>query len=445
MNANPLSRDFSMKSLLLYTLPSMIMMLFMSTYSIIDGMFVSNLVGEGALAAVNLVMPLLGIIMAIGLMFATGGNAVIAKFMGQGKNQEAKEFLSVIFIIGGILGIISTLIVLIFPDAILQALNVSDNLYVYAKDYMLSLSIFAVPVFFQVFAQSFLVTAGKPTLGLILSLSGGIVNIILDYIFISPNLLNLGIAGAGLATGIGNSVPGILGVLYFIFNKKSELHFIKPKFNLKILSQSMFNGLSELVGNLATSITTIMFNLILLNLVGDAGVSAISVILYIQMFQNAIYFGYTIGVSPIISYKYGQGNNLGLNKIIKQSFKVITVASLLIIAITFIFSNQAIALFIAKESATFSMAKNGLMLFLPAYLFMGFNIFFSSMFTSLSNGKVSAKIYILRSLVFIVILLLLLPQFLGLNGVWLAIPVAELLSIFVCIYFYKKGKEIYHY
>ncbi len=445
MITNPLAKEFNMSALLKYTLPSMIMMLFMSTYSIIDGIFVSSFVGEQALAAVNLIMPILGVMMAIGLMLATGGNAVIAKFMGQGKTQQAREFLTVLFIIGSILGFLFTAILLFFPDQILNLLNVSENLYPFAKSYMLSLAVFAIPIFFQVFVQSFMVTAGKPTFGLVLCLVGGFTNIILDYVFISPDLFNLGIAGAGLATGIGNSVPGILGFLYFIFHRKGDLYFVKPKFNLKVLFDSMFNGASELVGSLATSITTIMFNTILLNMVGDSGVSAISVILYIQMFQNAIYFGYTLGVSPIIAYKYGEGNHKSLSKIIKKSLTITAVASALIVAITLIFSDQAVGLFINEQSSTFEMAKSGLLLFTPAYIFMGFNVFFSSMFTSLSNGKVSATISVARSLVFIVISLLILPQIFGLNGVWLAIPVAEFLAILVSIYFYFKNKAIYKY
>ncbi len=443
--SSPLAKNFSMSKLLKYTMPSMIMMIFMSTYSIIDGVFVSAFVGEGALAAVNLVMPLLGIVIAVGLMFATGGNAVIAKLLGQAKQRQAQEFLTVIYIIGIILGAILTAVVFIFPDELLKMLNVSENLYALAKDYMLSLAGFLIPVFFMIFIQSFMVTAGHPMFGLVLSLAGGVTNIVLDYVFISPNLLNMGIIGAGLATGIGNSLAGIIGFFYFIFNRKCVLHFVKPKFKFKTLGQSIFNGSSELVGSLATSITTLMFNFILLKLVGDAGVAAISVILYIQMFQNAIYTGYTLGVSPIISFKYGEQNHKQLHKVIMQSFKIISAASILVIAFTLAFSNEAVGIFISRESATFEMAKTGLLLFLPAYLFMGFNIFFSAMFTSLSNGKVSAIISVLRSLVFIVIALLILPQMFNLNGVWLAVPVAEFLAIIVSYYFYKKNKARYQY
>ncbi|ONI39835.1 hypothetical protein AN639_00555 [Candidatus Epulonipiscium fishelsonii] len=442
---SPLAKNFSMTELLKYTLPSMIMMVFMSTYTIIDGVFVSSFLGEDALAAVNLVIPPIGIVMAVGLMFATGGNAVIAKLLGQGKQREAREFLTVIYIIGGILGGILTALVLIFPDEILSLLKVSDNLYTLAKDYMLSFTGFLVPLFFMVFIQSFMVTAGNPMFGLMLGIAGGITNIVLDYMLISPDMLNMGIAGAGIATGIGYALSGLIGFFYFIFNRKCALHFVKPKFRIKTLGQSMFNGSSEFVGSLATSITTLMFNFILMSMVGDAGVAAISVILYIQMFQSAIYMGYTLGVSPIIAFKYGEENHNGLHKVIMQSFKIISVASVLVIALTLMFSNEAVGIFIKKESATFEMTKNGLLLFLPAYLFMGFNIFFSAMFTSLSNGKVSAIISVLRSLVFILIALIVLPQIFKLNGVWLAVPLAEFLAIIVSIYYYKKNKSHYKY
>ncbi len=443
--SSPLAKNFNMAQLIKYTLPSIIMAVLMSTYSIIDGVFVSSFVGESALAAVNLIMPIVGVVLAVGLMFATGGNAVIAKFLGQGNSRQAQEFLTVIYIIGGVLGATLSTLLFMFPDELLALLNVSENLYPAAKNYLLSIAGFIIPIFFMVLTQSFMVTAGKPGLGLVLSLSGGITNIILDYIFISPNMLNLGITGAGLATGIGNSVPGVIGFIYFILNRRGILHFVMPKLDIKTLGQSIFNGLSELVGSLATSITTMMFNLILLTMVGDSGVAAISVILYIQMFQNAIYSGYTLGVSPIIAYKYGEGSNSGLRKVISQSLKITAVASALVIALTLIFSDEAVSIFISRDSATFNMAKSGLMMFIPAYIFMGFNLFFSAMFTSLSNGKASAIISVLRSLVFIVLSLAVLPQLLGLNGVWLAIPVAEALAIIVSIYFYKKKKKQYNY
>ncbi len=445
MNSNPLARDFNMLALLKYTLPSVFMMVFMSTYTIVDGVFVANLVSEDALSAVNLIYPLFGVVMALGLMFATGGNAIIARLMGEGRNQEARQFLSVIFIIGTAIGAVLTIFVYAFPNLLLSFLGVSESLYSLSSDYLLSLAGFAIPIFYLVFVQSFLVTAGKPTLGLIICIAGGITNMVLDYFLISPDFMDLGIAGAGLATGIGNSLPGIFGLVYFFVKRKGDLYFVKPKWNGLFILKSMYNGLSELIGSLAISITTIMFNTILLSIAGESGVAAISVILYIQQFQTAIYFGFTLGVAPIISYKFGEKNNLGLSKVIRKSLIFNGVVSVLVIALTFIFANEAVAIFISRESQTFAMAKEGLLVFLPAYICMGLNIFFSAMFTALSNGKASAIISISRSLVFIVISLLIFPNIFGIVGVWIAVPIAEFLSIAVGFYFYKRYKNSYGY
>lgn len=442
---NPLGRDFTFGQLFLFTLPSVCMMLFTSTYTIIDGIFVSNLVGEDALAAVNLIYPIFSLMFAVGLMFATGGNAVIAKMMGEGKPKEAREFMSVLFLVGTVLGGIITSILFLFPDFFLNILKVSDTLYDLSKEYLLSISGFTIPLFYMVFTQSFLVTAGKPALGLVFSLCGGFANIVLDYVLISPNLANMGISGAGIATGLGYGVPGILGFLYFVLVKKSDLYFVKPKCTLQMLTATMYNGMSELINSSATAITTVLFNIILMFLVGDMGVSAISVILYIQMFQNSLYLGYTVGVAPVISYKYGENNRDGLKKVVKQSLIFITLASVCVVALTLIFRKEAISIFLESTSATYGMALEGLVLFSPAYLFMGYNLFFSSLFTSLSNGKTSALLSILRSLVFLVVALFLLPSLLHLEGVWLAVPLAELLAIFVGIFYFKKYKSQYGY
>ncbi len=445
MNSNPLAKNFTMKNLLAYTLPSVFMMLFMSTYTIIDGVFVANLVGEDALAAINIVYPLFGIVIAVGLMFSTGGNAIIARLLGEGKPKEANEFFTVLYVIGAVIGIVLTILGFAFPNETLRFLGTSETLYPYAMDYLLSLCVFAAPIIFQVFTQCFFITAGKPMIGFLTCVAGGISNIIFDYIFISPNMFDMGIAGAGFATGIGNAIPGVFGLFYFALNKNSNLHFVAPKLKIKQLLFSVQNGMSELVNTLSLSITTIMFNYILMDLVGDAGVAAISVILYIQQFQTAIYFGYTIGVAPVIAYKFGARDNTALKKLMKQSFIIVSAASVLIIIVTLVFINQAIAIFISPSSSTFEMAKIGLLMFTPSYLFMGYNIFISSMFTALSNGKVSALLSTCRSLVFIIAMLLLLPLLFGIYGVWLAIPVAEFLAVGMGFFAYRKYKKYYNY
>lgn len=443
MKKNILSQEFNKHSLMKYALPTIIMMVFMSTYIVVDGIFVARFINEDGLSAVNMVTPIINFVIALALMLATGANATIGKFMGEKKDNEAKELFTVIYIVGIILGIITSIIILVFSEIILNLLGINDILYSYANDYLISLSLFLPMLFFQIFTQLFFVVAGKPSLGFISCVLGGITNIILDYVFIV--IFDLGIKGAGLATGVGFTITGLIGILYFSLNKKSPLHFVKPKLDFKQLMGSLYNGMSEFVGNISMAITTLFFNIILLNIAGVAGVASISVILYIQMIQTAIYMGFSIGVSPIISYKYGQQNHEQLKKVIKISFTFIGITSLATILISVLFADKAVAIFISPESETFAMAKKGLMIFSLAYAFMGFNIFTSAMFTALSNGKVSAILSITRSLVFVIICLLVLPHILGINGVWLAIPLAELLAIFLARKYYKKNRIVYNY
>ncbi len=440
---NILAQDFNVKSLMKYVFPTILMMIFMSTYTVVDGLFVANLVGEDALTAVNMVWPAFNIVLAMGLMFATGGTAIMGRFMGEGKYSEARSFLSVLYIVAIILGLCLTLSFLVFSDEIVMLLGVKDELFPFGKDYLMSLSLFTTTFFLQVFVQSFFVLAGKPILGFTTCLLGGLTNIVLDYVFISPDMMNLGISGAGFATGIGNCVPAIWGVIYFMCCRKGTLYFEKPILRARFLIQSMLNGVSELVSQLSTAVTTLLFNIILFDIVGKSGVASISVILYIQMLQTAIYFGYAIGVAPIISYKYGAGDKRGLNKVLRISFIFTAIVSTLVIVFSWLFGEVSVSVFISRASDTFEMAVHGLRLFSIAYLFMGINVFMSSLFTALSNGKISAILSLTRTLVFIIGALIILPYFLHLNGVWLAVPLAELLACILSFYYYKRGKIDY--
>ena len=445
MKNNVLSTHFNAKSIVWYAFPTVLMMVFMSTYIIVDGIFVANLVGEDALAAVNLVVPLFNVIMAVSLMLGTGGVAVIGKLMGENQYEKARGFLTTIYILGGGSGLILTLLGYLFSEQIILILGANEVLLPYTRDYFMSIIPLTLGMVFQVFVQTFFVTAGKPGLGFGVCLLGGLTNIILDYIFISPNICDMGIAGAGFATGIGNTVPGIFGLIYFTIHKKGSLYFSKPMWDFKIILQSMYNGSSEMVTSLSIAITTFLFNIMMLKFIGKEGVAAISVILYVQMFQMAVYLGYSMGIAPILSYKYGEKNHKQLVDIIKISFEIIGAISIAIVILSLIFADLAISIFISPESPTFALAKEGFMIYSIAYLFMGLNIFISSMFTAFSNGKVSATLSMCRTLVFTVISLIVFPQFFGIVGIWIAVPVAELLALFVSIYYYKKYKKSYDY
>lgn len=440
---NILSKKFTFWSLLKFTAPTIIMMVVMSLYTMVDGVFVSNLIGENALSAVNIVFPVTSIIIGIAVMFATGGSAVIARKMGEGKGQEAKENFSLIVAVGVTIGIVMLALVLIFINPIIKALGATATLHDYAYDYLKILIVFTPFAILQILFQIFFVTAGEPKLGLFATIAGGIANIILDYIFIVP--LNMGIAGAALATGIGYSITAVFGLFYFALNKKGTLYFTKLKFDRKVLVESCFNGSSEMVTNLATAVTTFLFNIIMIKYLGENGVAAITVVLYSQFLLTAVYLGFSTGVAPVLSYNYGEENSTEIKKVFKISMIFIGISSILIFALSIILSPNIVSIFVKMESEVFNIAMNGFLIFAISYLFTGFNIFAASMFTAFSNGKVSAIISFVRTFVFIILGIVLLPQLMGVDGIWLAVPFAEVLTLVISVFYISKLKKVYKY
>lgn len=443
MNNNILSQKFTTYTLLKFTLPIIIMMIFMSLYTSVDGAFVSRFVSEDALSAINIVFPIVSVIMAIGLMFATGSNAIIATRLGMGHENSARQFFTFIYIISFVIGIIITIVGLMFGDKILVLLGATPTLHTYAIDYLEVLILFAPLTLLQMLSQAFFVTEGKSNLGLVLTIIGGIANIVFDYLFIA--IFHMGIQGAAWATGIGYAIPALFGVWYFFFHKKGNLYFVKPKLMLKDVLNSCFNGSSELVNNLSIAITTLLFNLAMLKYVGDNGIAAITIILYIQFIQAAIYYGYAQGVAPIISYKYGEGNREQLKNIIKISMRFTFMASILVIVLSVLFVDQAVGIFVKSSSEVFGLAKEGFLIFSISYLFMGFNIFISAMFTAFGNGTISALLSLMRTFVLLIGILALLPTIMGVTGIWLAVPIAEGLAVIISIYFFVKYRTKYHY
>ncbi|OON97957.1 MAG: hypothetical protein ATN36_02045 [Epulopiscium sp. Nele67-Bin005] len=441
MEDNILEQKFSTLDLLKYALPTVLMMIFISVYTSIDGMFVAHFVSEDALASINFVLPIFFTVMALGLMLSTGSNAIIAKELGEQKPEEARQFFTLIYATGVTVGIIISLIVIIFSDQILVLIGSTPSLYEYTKPYMTTLAMFFPCLFLQIFTQNFFITAGRPHFALITCILGGFTNILLDYIFIGK--LGFGIVGAALATGLGFCIPGIFGLLFFKFNKQTPLYFTKITMDKQKLLLSCMNGSSEFVSQTSQAISTFLFNLILINLIGEAGVTAITVILYVQMIQSAIYIGYSLGVSPIISYKFGAGEKEQLEHIFKTSLKTICIASAIVITFSIICVDTIVGVFIEPTSDTFALTKNGFLLFSSAYICMGFNIFTSAMFTAFNNGKISAILSLSRTFLFTTTLLVILPNFWGLNGVWLAVPIAEAITIILSITFIKKYYQIY--
>lgn len=439
---NLLAQRFNLFSLLKFAFPTIFMMIFMGLYTIVDTIFVSRFVDTNALSAINIVCPIINIIVGLGTMLATGGSAIVACKMGNGDMDGAKKIFTLTILSGAIIGILITSIGLIFMDNIIIWLGASDILIQYCRSYLFIILIFASANILQVLFQSLFVTAGKPQFGLWLVLGAGCTNIILDYVFIVP--LQMGISGAALATGIGYLIPTIAGIVFFSKNK-GVLRFCIPKLDKKVLFEICFNGSSEMVGQLSTAVTTFLFNIMMMRLIGEDGVAAITIIIYSQFLLTSLYIGFSMGVAPIISYNYGSRNNIQLKYIFKICILFISVASLLVFVFSMVCSSTIVEIFSQKGSNVYEITRSGFYIFSFSFLFCGYNIFTSSMFTALSNGKISAILSFLRTFVFITIGLLTLPSVLNIDGIWLAVPIAEILTLFLTVSFIYRYKNKYNY
>lgn len=440
--SNSLENKINLKSLIKYTLPTVIMMVFFSLSTIIDGIFISRYVGANALSATNIVYPVINILIGISVMFATGGNAIVAKYMGEGKSREAKETFTLITLSALVTGIIVAIISVIFIKDIIYALGATDNLYKNSFDYLIVFLIFAPVMILKLFFDYFLVTAGVPKLGLISSVSGGVINVILDYLFIV--VFDMGALGAALATCMSYALPAIVGIVYFS-RKSNVLCFAKPKFNMRIILDSCMNGSSEMVTQMSGAVTTFLYNIALLKLLGEDGVASITIILYVQFLLNSAFIGFTSGVSPRISYNYGSKDEAQIKKLVKYSFTIISVFAIFIFVSSRLFSDTIIGVFSPKGSSLYNIALNGFMIFSFNFLVVGVNIFTSGMFTAFANGKVSALLSILRTFVLFTIGIMILPKFLGVNGVWMVVPFAEFTTLMVSMIFINKYKQVYMY
>lgn len=439
---NALEKRVTLTSLIRYTLPTVVMMMFFSLYTIIDGMFISKFIGANALSATNIVYPVINILIGIGVMFATGGSAIVAKTMGEGNNNEAKEYFTLITISAIIVGIIIEIICIVFMKDIIYALGATDSLYYNCKEYLFFMIIFTPFIILKLYFDYFLITAGAPNLGLISSIAGGIVNIVLDYILIVQ--FDLGVRGAALATCIGYILPNLVGICYF-FNKSNVLHFVKPKLNFKIVINSCSNGISEMITQVSSAVTTFLFNIVMIKFLGEDGVASITIILYMQFLLNAAYLGFTSGVSPRISYNYGSKDEYQVKKLFKFSILIISVFGVVTLIMSRLMSEVLISLFTEKGTALFDITLNGFMIFSIAFLMSGINIFGSGMFTAFSNGKVSATLSALRTFVFFLIGISILPKIMGVNGVWLIVPFSEICTMVVTLIFMYKYKDEYLY
>lgn len=437
-----IAKKFNLLSLLKFTVPAIIMMLFMSLYTIVDGIFISRFIGTTALSGLNIVYPFISFIHAVAIMFAAGGSAIIAIKMGEGKNDEARSAFSLIVYTGIFLGICISILGNVFIHEIIRFLGASPVLERYSYDYLKIIISFTPFFILQILFQTFFITAGRPELGLRMTIVSGITNAVLDYIFMKT--FGMGMAGAALATVSGYFIIAMFGIVYFL-KKRNNLYFVKVKMKWEIIKESCINGSSEMVTDISSGVVTFLFNIVMMKYMGEKGVAAITIILYSQFVFIAVYLGFSMGTAPIISYNYGNQNKPQLKRIFKICSKLIMSSSIGVFILSLIFAKYIVGFFAPEGTEVYAIAKKGFSLFAIGYLFAGYNIFSSSLFTALSNGKISAVISFMRTLVFIVLGIFFLPMVFKVNGIWLAVPFAEILSILVSLYFIKRERNNYGY
>ena len=439
---NAYNKPVTLRNILKFAVPTIAMSVFMSFYTMADGLFVSNLIGTSALSAINLTAPVIQVVTAISTMLATGGSAVIMKKMGEQKPQEAKEDFTFLILVNVVVGLVMTMLGYFLMETIFGSMALSQEVAGYCTSYLSRYLVFTIPILLMNNFTLYMIASEKATLSLVCSVSGGVLNIVLDYVFIG--FLDMGISGAAIATGLGYSVTAVVGLSVFS-RKKSLLHFTKPAFRFKVLANAATNGCSEMATALVTGIITMMFNWTMLHYVGEDGVAAVTIIMYVLMFASSLYTGYSYGVAPMLSYYYGEKNHEKLKKLVSTSLKVIAVISLVTVTASFAATKPLVSIFARPNNPVYDLAVTGNRICTLALFFIGFNIFASGMFTALSNGIVSAILAFSRSFVFMLITVLILPAILGVNGIWLATPVAELMALALSALMFLKYRKQYQY
>lgn len=438
-----MNRHFSFSGLMRFTLPTIAMMICASLYEVVDGVFISNFVGKTALAAVNLIWPALMIFATIGLMVGTGGSALVAKTRGEGDDARANRYFSMLIETAAVLGIILAVLAVCSMEPLAAFLGATDQLFIDTATYGFYCA-FALPFFILQFAfQSFFITAGKPQLGLAVIVAAGITNVALDALFICG--FGWGIAGGAIATALGQVVGGGIPIVYFLRRNSSFLQLSLTAPQLKPIAQSCLNGLSEMVSNIAMNVVAVLYNFQLLAYIGEDGVAAYSVILYTTMIFSAVFMGYSVGAAPLMSYQYGARNHQEMRSMLRKSLGFIAATGIVMFFAAQVLAAPLSYLFVSYDQELLDLTVGAYKLYAFAYLVMGIPIYGSSFFTALNNGVVSAVIAFVRTLIFEVGAVLLLPLALGINGIWLSVSVAELAAAVMASVFMVVFRNRYGY
>lgn len=438
-----LSEHFGYRKLLRYTLPSILMMIFTSVYSVVDGFFVSNFVGKTPFAAVNFIMPFLMILGAVGFMFGTGGSALIGMTMGMGKQDKAKQLFSLFIYVTIACGIVLAILGIFFIRPIAALLGAEgtmlENCVIYGRIILLALPAYMLQYEFQ----SFFATAGKPQLGLFFTVSAGVTNMVLDALFVA--VFHWGLPGAAAATALSQVIGGIAPLVYFSCPNTSLLRLTKTKLDGRALKKACINGSSELMSNISMSIVSMLYNAQLMKYAGEDGVAAYGVLMYVNMIFLATFIGYSVGTAPITSFHYGAENHGELKSLLKKSLTVIGIFSVSMFLLAEGLASPLAAIFVGYDDTLMELTRHGFTIYSFSFLFAGIAIYGSGFFTALNNGLISALISFLRTLLFQVGAVLIFPLFWELNGIWFSIVAAEIMAAVVTVLFLIGKRKQYQY
>ena len=438
-----LSDHFTYRKLLQFVFPSIVMMIFTSIYGVVDGLFVSNYAGKTAFAAINLVMPFIMVLGGIGFMIGTGGTALVSKILGEGDGEKARRYFSMMILFTVLVGAVLTVVGVVFMRPVALFLGATPEMLADCVLYGRIVIAFTGAFMLQNVFQSFLIAAEKPKLGLAATVAAGVTNMVLDALFVA--VFHWGIAGAAIATGLSQCVGGLFPLLYFLRPNTSKLRLVRTKLELQPILNACGNGSSELMSNISSSIVSMVYNFQLLKYLGEDGVSAYGVLMYVQFVFVAIYIGYSIGCAPIVGFHYGAQNHPELKNMLRMSVILMSASGVVLTVLARVLAAPLAKIFVGYDEGLFTLTCHAFRLFSFAFLFAGFNIFASSFFTALGNGLISAAISFLRTLVFQTSSVILLPLLLGVDGIWYAITAAEIFATLISLIFLLAKRRKYHY
>lgn len=438
-----LSDHFTYQKLLRFVLPSIVMMVFTSIYGVVDGLFVSNFAGKTPFAAINLVMPFIMVLGGIGFMIGTGGTALVSKVLGEGEPEKAKRYFTMMILFTLLVGAVLTVFGVTMMEKVARFLGATDEMLHDCVLYGRIVISFTAAFMLQNVFQSFLIAAEKPKLGLIATVAAGVTNMALDALFIAG--FHWGVAGAAIATGLSQCVGGLFPLIYFLRPNSSKLRLVRTKLELRPILNACGNGSSELMSNISSSIVSMIYNFQLLKYIGEDGISAYGVLMYVQFVFIAIDIGYSIGCAPIVGFHFGAQNHTELKNMLGKSVKLMCGAGVVMAVLAQVLAAPLARLFVGYDEGLYTLTCHAFRLFSFAFLFAGFNIFASSFFTALNNGLISAVISFLRTLVLQTSSVILLPLIFGVDGIWYAITAAEIFATTISVIFLFAKRKKYHY